>query len=239
MAPILLCLLFLAIFIAFNQRKNKLLQQQEVDRQQYQEALTNAKLEIKDETLKRVAHELHDNVGQLLSLAKIYLVGMKENQPHQNKLHETDELVDKALLEIRTLSKMLNADWAKNFSLHDSLQLLLQWIEKSGSIKTTLDYNCRQHHLSADEELILFRICQEFLNNSLKYAQCKTITLSFHCSPLGYSLTLEDDGCGFDQKQIVAGSGLSNFEQRAALLKCLCNLESELGKGTKLVILKK
>lgn len=238
LAPVLLCLLFLAIFIAFNQRKNKLLQQQERAKLQFQQELNNTRIEIKDDTLKRVAHELHDNVGQLLSLAKIYLVGLKETYSNESKIKETDALLEKALFEIRTLSKLINADWAKQFSLVEGLQQLCIWIERTDRIQTKFTFSSDENDIRDEEKIILFRICQEFINNSMKYAHCNQIHIQLNSTTQGFSLLLSDNGIGFDKKQIQVGSGLSNFEQRAFLINASCELSSAPGKGTQLSIQK-
>lgn len=238
LAPVLLCLLFLAIFIAFNQRKNKLLQQQERAKQQFQQELNNTRIEIKDDTLKRVAHELHDNVGQLLSLAKIYLVGLKESYSSESKITETDELVEKALFEIRTLSKFINADWAKQFSLVEGLQQLCIWIERTDRIQTKFTSSSNENDIRDEEKIILFRICQEFINNSMKYANCNQIQIHLESTAQGYSLKLSDNGVCFDKNNIQVGSGLSNFEQRALLINATCELNSTPGRGTQLMIQK-
>jgi two-component system, NarL family, sensor kinase len=195
--------------------------------------INRTKIEIKDETLRKVANELHDNIGQILALTRIHIKSLQKKYPDE-KLEELNLLTEKALNEVRSLSKLINMDAIENFNFTDSLSSLLRSIEQTNIIKSHFEIEGEYQMFNPDIEMVLFRICQEFLSNTLKHAQCENIKLILSYKIDGLHIELYDDGKGFDVQHVQKGSGLNNLYQRAQSIGAQLSLTSEKSKGTRL-----
>ena len=231
-----LILFFVVFFIAFQKRKNKLIKQQFEAAQRYQIELSNARIEIQEQTLKNIAWELHDNVGQLLSVANMQLnilIGVVPSQ-FQRKIKETRGLVQDSVQEIRSLSKVLNNDVILKNGLIESLKVELERYKRLGYIDTSLRILGEEVPINSDSEIIIFRILQEFLSNVLKHAKASNLFVFLEYKKDVLEIEASDNGIGFDTKLKNLGSGMETMKTRAALLKADFSIESEQGKGTQL-----
>lgn len=218
------------VFLARNNaRKNRLLFENERIKKEYEETLLNSRLEIQEYTFNYVSREIHDNIGQMLSLARLQLNGIESPDDIEN----TDELLGKAIADLRLLSHTLNTNHIKEKGLIPSVEELLNQFERSGKFKTHITLPEQSFHLSDDNELIVFRVIQELLNNISKHAQASEISIVLNKKPGEQDIIIIDNGKGFDTQKVTSGGiGLKNISDRVAIMGGSLTINSEIGKGT-------
>ena len=232
---ILVVLIFFVILLSylFTSRKNKLLQEKKIMKSQFQQELLQTQLEIQEQTLKTISEEIHDNVGQVLSLAKLNLNTFELNP--EKKLTDTKQLISKAINDLRDLSRSMHGDRIAELGLQQSVADELQILENSGEFKAHLKITGEPYKLPPQKEMVLFRIVQEALNNCIKYSKAKNITLQMNYAAESFSLFVTDDGTGFDTN-IKTGIGLKSMQNRATLIAGNFSIQSSAGKGTAICI---
>ncbi|AMC11307.1 hypothetical protein Lupro_08585 [Lutibacter profundi] len=190
--------------------------------------------------MQNISWEIHDNIGQLLSVAKMQLNIVQMNLPEKekNQIIETGEIVSKSLQELRGLAKSLSPDTIKNKGLLASIKLEIDRFNRLNVINATFSTSNKYYNLSNEKEIILFRILQEFCNNTLKYAKAKNLEITFNYAKNYLEINAKDDGVGFDynNKNNHTGIGLANIKSRAALIKADIDLIAKVNTGTKLYI---
>jgi len=235
---LILAITLIIFFFYFQQKKTVYLIKQRETQQRFEEEITKSKLEIQEQALQNISWEIHDNVGQLLSVAKMQLnmiqIGLPEEQ--QSKIKETGEIVGKSLQELRGLAKSLNPDTIKNKGLIESITLEFERYNRLNSLKATLNVINEVYNLSNEKEIILFRIIQEFCNNTLKYSNAKELKIELNFTSNTLDILIEDDGVGFDSNDTSnqTGIGLYNMKSRANLIGAKFELNSVVNNGTKL-----
>jgi hypothetical protein len=226
-----LALTVVLLFAIFQKRKNKLLREQQEAENRFREEIIEAQVEIREETLRNISGELHDNIGQMLTLAKIQLQNSDEDP---NSINEAVETIGNSLTELRSLSKLINPDTFKNLSLVEALKLEIERFNRMKYLKSTLTYTKETFPLDYKVEVVIFRMLQEFFTNTVKHS--KATELMVHVDYTAETLTIEaaDNGIGFDATfmESFTGIGLSNIRNRAKLIKAEARIESEIGEGT-------
>ena len=204
----------------------------------YQQELLITQLEIQEQTLKNIGQEIHDNIGQTLSLAKLNLNTMKVEGSDvvAGKINNVRELVSKAIHDLRDLSRTLNTDNIAKSGLLKAAEQEMCMLEKTGAIKTSLEVSGTPLPLDPQKELILFRIIQEGMQNVIKHAQATTVKLLLCYQDDGLQLALSDDGCGFETSELREGSGLQNMQSRCKLIGAEFKLTSAKEGGTELMV---
>jgi hypothetical protein len=237
-------LLFFVVFsivfvIAFQRRKNKFLKERYEAEKRYQRELTNSQIEIQEQTLKNIAWELHDNVGQLLSVVNIQLNVLMNSVPeaYHGQIKETKGVVQETVQEIRSLSKVLNNDVVLKNGLLASLQVELDRFNRLDYLKASLKITGDIVPLNSAREIIIFRIIQEFLSNVIKHARASKLFVHLEYKEKTLEISVQDDGVGFDTTQKTDSSGIETMSSRAELLDAELSILSEIGKGTQLNII--
>ncbi|WP_411766931.1 sensor histidine kinase [Winogradskyella sp. A3E31] len=224
-------------FVVFQKRKNKLLLEKFEQQRKFDEALVETQQEIQDETLKHIGRELHDNVGQLLALANMQLnaVVRKVDDSLKSKAENAANTLKDSLTEVRALSKSLNSDVIYNMGFDKTVVNEVERINKSGRLQAniTIEGDKVQFENKKDE-IILFRILQEFFSNTIKYAEAEQLSVKLKYTDDSLIITAEDNGNGFVLEDVEKGSGLINMEKRVELINTTFKLSSEPKKGTSL-----
>jgi len=231
--------LIITFFIVFQRRKNKLLIDKIKQQQLFDEELSNAQTEIQEQTLKNIGWELHDNVGQILSVASMQLSILKTKLPEEFKasFNETNTVVRDGLREVRALSKSLNNDVILNIGIEKSISNELNRLKKMKFASAELiiqgasiPFKNKKH------EIIIFRILQEFFSNSVKYSKAKDLQVILNYTRNAIKIIATDNGIGFNTSTIEKGSGLINMTSRAELINAELQIKSQEGAGVKLVL---
>ncbi len=223
-------------FIAFQKRKNNMLIQKFKAEQAFEKELASTKIEIQEQTLKNISWELHDNIGQLLSVVNMQLNMMKTqaSDDFKSSIDETKEVVNTTVEEVRTLSKTLNSEVIQKNGLLRTVEIELERIERLKYAQTGFEIKGDYFKIPDTEEIIIFRILQEFLSNSIKCSRANTIKAFFNYHNNNLTIDLEDDGVGFDTTQKTESSGLQNMASRAQMIGAHFSLTSKINEGTKL-----
>ncbi|WP_341216224.1 histidine kinase [uncultured Wocania sp.] len=239
MVLIIITALVVVFFVVFQRRKNKLLMDKIKQQQAFEEEIALAQTESQEQTLKNIGWELHDNVGQLLAFASMQLSILKTQVTDdvKDKFKETSEALKESLKEVRSLSKTLNNEVVLNIGFEESISNELDRLKRmkfaSAQLKikgNKVDFRNRKH------EIIIFRILQEFLSNSVKYSDAKNLKIILEYKPNTLIITASDDGKGFDITTIEKGSGLINMQSRAALINAELDLYSKSNEGVTLTL---
>lgn len=227
-------LLGVTIFILFRiylKRKNTLLKEKEDLSVRFEQTLLRSKLEIQEETFNYISKEIHDNIGQLLSLVRININTMGI-APDEQKITLMDNLMEKAIADLRHLSHSLDTDMIRNNGWIKATERILLTLAKTGTCKIQFSAHDDLPPLGNEKPIILFRMIQEIINNIIKHAAASEIKFSAAEKDNHIVINIEDNGKGFDRNSIDAGAGLQNLESRAKLINANLYIHSLPGSGT-------
>lgn len=208
---------------------------------EHAQALLQTQLEIQEQTLKTISQEIHDNVGQVLSLAKLNLntLDIEGGVNKEQKIESSINLVGKAINDLRDLSRSLNGDKIADLGLEDAVDNELKIIQNTGQFITHLVISGEPYQLLPQNEMVLFRIVQESLNNVVKHSKAKNIRIEILYELAAFKMAINDDGEGFEASHLEAtetGIGLTNMKNRASLIGALFSIQSAPGKGSSVFI---
>jgi signal transduction histidine kinase len=230
----------IALFVQYSNKQKMVLKEKEILNQLHRQEILNTQLEMQTQTMQHIGREIHDNIGQKLTLASLYTQQLAyENKAPQvnDKIESIGNIINESLAELRQLSKSLTDDGINDNNINALLQQECDNVNNLKKCNVVFSSNKKDIILSYQTKSILVRILQEFLQNSLKHALCKNIHISFKENDNLLQLHLQDDGKGFDTNAVAhKGIGLSNIKKRAEIIGGKYTLESEPGKGTKLTI---
>jgi signal transduction histidine kinase len=201
---------------------------------EHEQVLLEAKVEIQEQTLKTISHEIHDNIGQVLTLAKLNL-GRAEDSQDILLIKDTKNLIAKAITDLRDISKSLHPIEIANDTLDESFRRELKRVEKTGTLNTTFQVQGVVVEMPPDTKIILFRIFQEALNNALKHSAAHNLLVILAFDQPEISLTINDDGIGFDLSR-KKGIGFTSMAERIKLIGGTLDIESLPGNGTEIRI---
>lgn len=230
----------LIIFIIFHQRKviryQMSLQKMEDEQQKI---LLNASIRLQEEERQRLAADLHDDAGPLLATARLYL---NENLVNLDKvtqlqsIYNAKQIIDDTIQLIRNISHSLMPPTLKNFGLESAVNDLFQKISGSGSINASCRFHDYRERLKAEQELIIFRVIQELVNNILKHSNASFIHVTQNTNGDKFFVRLHHDGKGITQADFEklnkssGGLGLKNIQSRLKVLQGSIYFEKDLSQ---------
>jgi signal transduction histidine kinase len=228
----------------FQERKFRNREEIAALRETFSQTLLQSKLEIQEQTLDHISKELHANVGHLASLIQIGLeeLSMKTSGTLRESALETRGLAGQLLAELKAVNASLNTDHIMHIGLEHALKNELQRIGKAKNYIIAFARNGQEYPLSPEHEIILYRLCQEALNNIVLYSQAKHVSITLNYLESVFRLEIKDDGVGFDPDEALkrsaekSSTGLLNMKKRASLINGTIVIDSSPGKGTKVVI---
>lgn len=226
------------LFVFFQKRKLKFILEKKEAEKKYMEEIAKSQIEIQEQALQNMSWELHDNIGQLLSVARMHIniLGTQLAEENKEKLNEVSEIVGKSLQEIRLLSKTMNTEIIQNMGLVKSIEVELDRFNKLNFLAATLNIQGEERSLDIKEEIILFRILQEFFSNAIKHSKAKNLEVNLNFKDDQLLISAKDDGVGFEDGEIEKGSGLINMRSRAAIINTEFAMKSAKNKGVSLTL---
>ena len=234
---------FIVYFIFMYRKKQKLNQLEKTQLMlEYQQNLLQTRLEIQEQTFKNISLEIHDNIGQILSLAKLNLSSIELSDPSvaPEKALSAKNLVSKAIQDLRDLSRSLNTDYVSQMGLARAVEYSLDIIKKTSLYETEMTIEGAIKPFDSRRELILFRIVQEILNNIIKHAQASKIRIALKYGEDSFHLAVSDNGQGFDLNPIndntSFGLGIRNMHARANLIGAEFQISSTIGAGSSVIL---
>ena len=197
----------------------------------------NEMLNTQDRERKRISQDLHDRIGSILSVAKVYYKSGEE-QLLQNKnfdlvsFQKANELIDEACQEVRRLSYEMSSGVLTKFGLLSAVEDLVITIEQTKKIKIEFIAGDLENRLENNIEIQIYRIIQELMNNILKYADSNHVTIQILKLKNEVNVQVEDDGIGFNTNEQSRGMGLQNIKSRVSSLGGKIDIDSVIGRGT-------
>ncbi len=236
---VLLGIFLISFMFIYQKRHNKHLKEKQQLQTQFQQTLLESQLEIQEQTVNVVSQEIHDNIGQDLSLAKLNIVTIDICQPEtaQIKINDSRDLVGKAIQDLRNLARSMSTSYITEMGLLRSVEYEVEMIRKSGAFLPQLHVEGQVTKINPQRELILFRIFQELINNIIKHAAAKKVDIRIVFTEELLNITVIDNGKGFDATQLTHsnsafGLGLRNMKNRAQLIGADFSITSIPGTGT-------
>ncbi|KUJ63039.1 histidine kinase [Flavobacteriaceae bacterium CRH] len=210
----------LVIFFYFLKKKNNYLVEKMEAELYFQSELIKTRIEIKDQTLSEISKELHDNIGQIVSVGimqlNMYINSGKAIQG--NELHDLKEILAKSLDEIRILSRIINKDNLLQSDFIQAIKQDLERIKKLKKIQYKYTLSGEIPIINQEHDLFIYRIFQEALHNSLKHSHSDMFEVNIKTTKNVFCLKFKDFGIGYDPQKINSGLGLINMKLRAKLI---------------------
>jgi two-component system, NtrC family, sensor kinase len=209
--------------------------------QKFQKEIMQARLEMQEQTFHTISQEIHDNIGQTLSLVKLNLNTLAVPLPDitQEKLNTTRDLVSKVIYDLRNLAKTINTDYIRNIGLTRAIEQQLNILQKTDAFTVHFSVKGVVGSMDPQKELLIFRIVQELLNNVIKHSNARMLTVEMNYNESNLQFSVTDNGKGFDWNKTLtekhSGLGLQNIINRISLIKGTIIVKSAPGKGTEVI----
>ena len=240
-------LLIISLLGYRNYKNRQRLQQAKIDELETEKQLTATEAVLKGEEQERtrLAKDLHDGLGGMLSGIKFSLNNMKGNlimTPDNAQAFERSiDMLDSSIKEMRRVAHNMMPEVLVKFGLDAALKEYCNEIDKSGVIHTSYhSIDLEQVQIEQTVAVTIYRIVQELVNNTIKHAAAKNVLVQAHCTEDGklLTVTVEDDGKGFDINALpqTSGIGWKNIQNRVEFLKGKLDFKSEAGKGTSVLL---
>ena len=230
----LLIVIIIITAILYHNRKRT----HKIDLSNFQNTLLQSQLEIQEQTMQTIGADLHDNIGQLLSLTSLTLNSVQLNDPSKarQKIDAAIDLTGQSIKEMRLLGKLLQGEQLVEMGLENAIKYEINWLEKAGrhEVKYVAEGEAPAQN-NADKDLIIFRILQEVLNNIIKHANASRMDITLEYLAGSIQLRVVDNGTGFNVDQLTAdqkGMGLQNIQKRAGIIGGEVSIRSQPGEGT-------
>ena len=237
-------ILFLVVFIAviiyrYQQKQNTYFAAMETLKASHENELLQSQLEMQEQTFQNISREIHDNIGQKLTLAKLHLntLDYTDSVKTLTQVSGSVNMIGEAINDLSDISRSMSSENILSNGLIKALEFEVAQIEKSGLYDINLSVTGNTLFLDASKELVLFRIFQEALNNIIKHANASAIIIDLHYNTTILSLNIFDNGIGFSSEQnCTKGSGLTNMKKRTAMLNGQFTVNSKPNTGTNITI---
>ncbi len=206
------------------------------ERKKLEQKILSTIIQTEERERSRFAKEIHDGVGPLLSATKIYAKALQKADNEEELLYillKLNETVDEAIISAQEIANNISPHILQNFGLKGAIESFYQKINKTSSIIFNFSSNIEER-IDENIETTLYRVVVELINNSIKYANAKSISTILTKDDGHIYLSYSDDGIGFDVKKTVkqnTGMGISNIESRIKSLNGQIQMKSETHNG--------
>jgi signal transduction histidine kinase len=223
-------------FFTYAQKKitNTKLKQKELEVTFQKELLSNT-VTIQENERDRISRELHDDIGSKLNIAMLNIHLLKKNisdaDIDMSNINIIEESIQNCANRTRMISHELMPPVLQNFGFKFAVEELEASLNASGSIKINIQYYQNVMVKDSFKLLHIYRILQELISNTIKYAKASKVDISFIKDSEDILLKYEDNGLGFDMKTIKHGLGIGNIKTRCELLKGVMKIDTQTGKG--------
>ncbi|HMO34192.1 MAG TPA: hypothetical protein PKE07_14450, partial [Lacibacter sp.] len=212
----------LTILIVLFQKKFSFRKELEKINEEYNKTILNSQIEIQEETFQNISREVHDNIGQRLSLAKLIFIENNINVLKTNK-SVAEEIIEESISDLKNLSRSLTANLIKEEGLKNAIEKEIDRLIRLANININFSCKGEDYYMSSEKELLLFRIIQEALQNIIRHSASKKAEIYLNYTKEFIELRISDNGRGFfiENKKNDShrfSSGLSNMKNRATAL---------------------
>jgi len=230
-------------FIVIYFRKKRLHLEEKIKmNEQFESEVEKTSVTVREQTMQIIAADLHDNMGQLLSLTTITLnsINLAELRESEEKLALSLSLVTKSIAELRGLAKFFHGEQVIEISLGQAIERELDWIRKIDRYKLSVKNKILTLPISSStKDHIILQLFKEILHNIIKHAEAKKIEISISIAKQILHLTIKDNGVGFDYSEIIRqknGIGLHSLQNRIEKLTGKIKIDSKPLEGTIITI---
>ncbi len=208
----------------------------------HRQELVRMEMEVQEQTRKNLAADLHDNIGQLLSLTNVTIgsINLQDTEKAKIKLNDVQQLVSRSIRELRQLSRVIHGDLVLQDGLVAAIRQEIGWLERNGFYQ--IGFTNETSTLTAsypEKDLFLYRLLQEGLNNAIKHSSADRLDIFLLYQDNHLVLEIKDNGQGFDpaeKKEHPQGLGLLGMHKRVDLLGGKLDIRSVKQEGTTLHI---
>ena len=232
-------LIWAAIYFRMKGKKNRIISAQRIKQLEDEKKILSAQSVIlgQEEERKRIARELHDGIGVLLSTARIHFSAIEDTEsPEMSKevFQKANRMLEQAGTEVRKISHNMMPGVLSKFGLRDAIEDLFDELEDTGQIRTDVSLICSSERLAENMEITIYRVMQELINNTLKHAEATEIRCNLIRKTDSISILYSDNGKGFDADSMSHhnGLGISGIRSRVDFLSGQLDLISKKGEGT-------
>ena len=246
---IVLTFLFLAISTAViiiysnRLRHNKMLSEERIAKLEQEREVMNLQsmLYAQEEERRRIARDLHDGIGALLSAVKLHINNIESEIKKLTELDilkSTEEVIDRANSEVRRVAHNMMPGVLVKLGLFEGIEDFFDRMRESAKIKISFTYDDFEDRFENKTEVMIYRIVQELVNNTLKHASASEIKLMIKRTPDGLQMNYKDDGMGFDATRVEdpENFGLSGIKSRVNFLEGAMTVSSVQGQGVHFII---
>jgi signal transduction histidine kinase len=235
----------LAMLFLYQRRQHRQEQQLARMKDEYQQELLRSQLEIQETTFKAIAQELHDNIGQVLSVVKLSLsiLPLEKEHPVYESIQTSRQMLNKVIFDMGNLTKSMHTDRITQIGLLEAIRFDADSIQRTGLLKVNFSVDGDEYRLEDQRSIFLFRMFQEMMNNILKHSRATDVNIAVNYSiDNKFVLKVEDNGIGFDvdkkrtQASSSSGIGLKSMTNRASLIGAQITVSSQPGKGTSIKV---
>lgn len=230
---VMLVMMMALIYNKFLRKKAHFIIQQKKEQAKYQKELSESQIEIKEQTLTYVGQELHDDLGQKLSVAKMMnnMLSTKLQGDLREDVLEINNIIGECIQDIRNLSKTFISGQIEFNGLLESIELEAARIKKLKVPAISLEIKGDKPEFRKEHSLILFRIVQESLNNVLKHSKARNLEMKISSQKDSITIKISDNGVGFQYDE-VKRNGLQNMANRADIIGANFLIHAVPGEGT-------
>src|ERR1700743_1060597 len=219
---LLLALFVLVLLFIYRRRRKSHIREKQQMKDEFDKLLLQSQLEIQEQSFNNISQEIHENVGQVVSLTKVQLNIIEQNEVlNRPILTEAKDNLSKAIVDLRDIARGLSPERIAHFQLTENVRTEVNRIQRIGFLFVNFKVEGRERELSADKRLISFRIIQECLQNIIRHSKAKEVTITFQCGEEGLGILVQDNARGFDRQQVLEGNqglGLRNIARRAGII---------------------
>jgi len=233
---------FIAVILLLYQKKQNLFNARLAGiKANYDKELLKTQLEIQEYTFQYISREIHDNIGQFISLAKLQLntLDIKESSDAAQRINDTVDLLTRALDELRDLSRSLSPEIIRNGGLTKAIEQLVIQLQKLTAPQVVYELKGDYQFLDEQKEIFILRILQEAISNVIRHSGAASIHITLTYENNSLTMIIHDDGRGFSPAAIATRkntSGLSNMMKRAKMIDASFQVDTLPDSGTMITL---
>ena len=223
--------IFLTLFLIYKHRKNRIIADQKIQQLEEEKKHMAARFLVEGEERerKRVAMELHDNLGVLLSATKMQFSEIHDKDPANKELIEkASKYIEQASTDVRKISHNLMPGLLTKLGLFEALEELFENLGDTDKLEAYFEVVGPKNRLPENTEIMLYRIVQEMVNNTLKHAEADSIDMTMVVQPDEVNISYSDNGKGFNVDEVLKKKtlGMQNIQSRVKFMDGMMNIDS-------------
>lgn len=234
----------IAVGVIYIRKIFDFLKKVERDRQESEKRILNAIIQAEEKERRRLAKDLHDGLGPLLSTVKMAVSSLnhiEQDRKSREIIENTDHVITEAIRSLKEISNNLSPHVLDNFGLASAIKAFSGKVSCAQTLKISFQSNMFDVRLDYNTEVVIYRVVCELINNTIKHADATNIDIELKRHNKLITLSYSDNGKGFDVNEVLGGKsegmGYSNIMSRIKSIKGMLSVESDKEKGTKVIII--